>query len=251
MSYLKEREYAKLLYSISPDVYEVYQKPLPIIELPEDHWYSDNEINRILEQLLRDVPQSNVRSINAIGVYTESAVLGNGLTITDEGVSAGNESSIESIRLGISAMQLGDVLLIPINVNYNHWVGANVTRNEHGFVVTLMDSMTGQGGVTQQDAIEWLFIEAIGDMNMPSCSLNGAASEISVSFSVMSEAMQQYNGNDCGPMTIYNLLESVQYQYRNGEPQSIEEIRVLYQIYNTESTEHQDTTQCNFSCNLI
>ena len=255
MSYLQESEYANLLYNINPDAHEEYQKPSLIVDkmtLPENHWYSDNEINRILEQLLRDSQQNNVRSMSAIGVYTEHAVLGNGLVITDEGVSIGNESSIESIRLGISAMQLGDVLLIPINVNYNHWIGANVTRDEHGLVVTFMDSITGQGRVTQQNAIEWLFREAIQGMNMPSCSLNGTVPEMSISFSIMSEAMQQDNGYDCGPMTIYNLLESSNYEYRNGELQSIQEIRALYQLYNVEPEDViTDTTQCDFPCNTI
>jgi hypothetical protein len=101
-------------------------------------------------------------------------------------------------------------LLIPININGNHWIGANVTMDGGVITVTFMDSFNIiKGNEEIRKQLEKLFKTAF-----PNHTLQFGTREVA----------QQSNGNDCGPLTIENLVDSVNGGHQSRSPEPVSDI---------------------------
>jgi transcription initiation factor IIE alpha subunit len=170
-----------------------------------NHWYEDTEMAAILNGRLQGLGRADVHGMDAIGLYNNNTEF--------------NQVSAERIRTRMSGIQndsnqTGPIsLLIPININGNHWIGANVTMDGGVITVTFMDSFNiikGNEEIRRQ--LEKLFEPAFP--NRTNRTLQFRTREVA----------QQSNGNDCGPLTIENLIHSANNEVTAPDPKKVSNI---------------------------
>ena len=87
-----------------------------------DYWYTDKDIDAVLEQRLKQVGDQNIYQMDAVGLYS-------GVEEVE-----GNRLTTERIRTRLNEIgdpKAGKKLLIPVNVGGNHWIGAAVEFGEN------------------------------------------------------------------------------------------------------------------------
>jgi len=131
----------------------------------DTEWYSDKKINNVLSHELRG--KKDVVALKAIPL---------------EGSDYFADALKEAARL---ATKKGKTVLMPININGNHWVGGMIKKGVDGKLKFFYnDSLGNEMGWKMKEKVEGAGIEII-DL----------------------KAWQQNDNNNCGPLTIHNLLE--------------------------------------------
>jgi hypothetical protein len=134
-------------------------------------WYSATQINNILEQKL--IGRHNIVSRKAILV---------------------DENFNDAIKKAKELAKEGKTVLMPLNINGNHWVSGMMKATENDkFQFFYNDSLGNEIDSKVKDKMNKLGI-GITDLRVP----------------------QQKDGYNCGPLTIHNLLQM-------GDPDNFEE----------------------------
>ncbi len=130
-------------------------------------WYTGDQINNLLNQLLTE----NIRIIAPIPLANNSALINN-------------------IQTALNNLQTAAVL--PFNLNNNHWVGLVLRRDVNGVIRAIYNDPMGNELTNEnRNLLEYYLRMYNGHNPIEIIDLNLA---------------QQTNGYDCGPITVNNLV---------------------------------------------
>ncbi len=164
-----------------------------------NHWYADHEIDVILDRRIQETGLVEVHRMDAMAIYTgEEAQIGNALNTERLRIRLAeimsNENELQINLLNDQPKQR--TILVPIQINGNHWIGANVRMgmNEQP-VVTLYDSLGNlRDNAEVLGDIKEVFARAFGNNNFL--------------LEVSNSALRQNDFSSCGAFTIENLILS-------------------------------------------
>ncbi|MFQ3306915.1 MAG: hypothetical protein ACI8ZF_000150 [Candidatus Midichloriaceae bacterium] len=156
-----------------------------INEVFDNHWYDDIEIQNIL----RAEVGINGTDFSNISVMTENIIRFGG----EVDYSEINIAALQNIIRQDNAQ--GEYMFV-VNNSANHWVGVrlNVSENKN-VTVTVYDSIGSTVDSTLSGNLSALITSVFGAIDT---MVTGATN-----------ALRQTNGNDCGPLTVANLVSSV------------------------------------------
>ncbi len=168
-------------------------------------WYTDQQIFNILQETLhheRIVTLTAVQLLTTAQLETEARVTYQNL-LTD------------AIEIAIQAISNGQIAVIPIHVNQNHWFAALLSINRDGVVqLTIQDSL-GNRMSEHPNMINFIDLirVRISDINIVDVA-----------------SIQQENGYDCGVWTVDNLVRLAQAALEGPLPNNQQEIVTILSI---------------------
>jgi|GEM_PF-2350460 len=134
----------------------------------DTEWYSDKKINDVLSHELHG--KKDVVALKAIPL---------------EGTPPrGSDNFEETLRKAVAKARQGKAVLMPININGDHWVGGMMKMEDEKLKFFHNDSLGNEMDSKMREKVEKAGIEII-DL----------------------KAQQQNDNYNCGPLTIHNLLE--------------------------------------------
>ncbi len=137
----------------------------------DTEWYSNEKINDVLSHELHG--KKDVVALNAIPL---------------KGIPPrGSDNFKETLRKAVEEAIKGKAVLMPININGNHWVGGMMKKGDDGKLKFFYNDSIGN--------------EMASDMSE---EIKRAATGIEI---IDLKAQQQSDNYNCGPLTIHNLLE--------------------------------------------
>ena len=138
----------------------------PCVSVKNDldtEWYSNEKINDVLSHELRD--QKDVVALKAIPLE-------------------GSDYFADALSEAVIRARRGEAVLMPININGDHWVGGMMKMEGEKLKFFYNDSLGNAMGSKMRKKVEGAGIEII-DLKV----------------------RQQNDNYNCGPLTIHNLLE--------------------------------------------
>ena len=142
-----------------------------------DYWYTEDNIADLLRQLLPDeqhyhiIAQTQLENLDLLQANLNQAI----------GNVIGNDH----------------VAVMPVHLHGNHWIGIMIHQQADGDVQVIIINPTGAGIGDEANAP--LLIQIINQA-VAALSPGSIANIIDLTL------RQQYNGNDCGPLTVDNLV---------------------------------------------
>ena len=183
------------------------KKRSQMLSLDENYWYTDEDINDILEARLNELPiRDHIFRGSAIGLYL----------FLDS-----NESTIAAIKLLIGNLDANVTHgVLPLNVNGNHWIGLVFIKEGDHYRVIISDSL--RDSPINMNLLRQILRQAFNELNI---------NDSNVTFVIDSESIKQNDRVSCGPLTIENIIRLLGGEHMNG---SIESGNIDIRIYHGE-----------------